>query len=84
MPGSRSQLASAQPVSPGSSRELALACLPVVMAPSFELESAFPTSIIAFALMLFNIISVWEKHSFRMRVLFLCFPKNKLFCDVKT
>lgn len=83
MAGFRSQLASAQPVSPGSSRELALACLSVVMALSFESESAFPTSTISFALTLFNVISVWEKHCFRMRVLFQRFPKNELFCDVK-
>ena len=49
--GFRAELASAQPVSPGSRGGLVLACVPVVMAPSLERQLAFPTS----TLMLFSV-----------------------------
>lgn len=68
--GSRARLASAQLVSPGSCGELALACIPLVMASPLEPESAFPTKhhhLLSFMLLC---ITVVEKHCFRLRVLF--------------
>lgn len=52
-----------QPVSPGSPRGLVLACVPIVMGPSLELESAFSTSTITFSLMLFSVFLWWESYS---------------------